>query len=162
MEPTTPPVDLVQAATQVYELSRQLEDGHEESLRVAIQSVLEVHRAQILSEAADVLQKYADDLESDDDESDHDLDVAVSYITYTTELIRKLGHPEIEISTYVPKNGDLIQVIATGMVTKLKSFKLWTVTLDRGDLLDFDLGKEEPGVRVRLLDRAEDEIDEEL
>lgn len=153
MEPTTPPIDLVEAARQAYDLEMSWSVDHVQALDAAISSVLEVHRAQVVSEVADTIQKYTYDLDADTDEFEHDHEVAVSYLTYTTELIRKLGHPEIEISTYVPKNGDLIQVITTGMVSVLNTY--WKLTLDRGDILDFDIRREEPGVRVRLLDREE-------
>lgn len=160
MEPTTPPNDLVQAAIQVYEFSRLIQDSHEEALAAAVASALEAHRAQVISEAADILQRYAEDLSAaSDTDKDDDAETGAAYVGYTSELIRKMGHPEIEIGTYTPQDGDLVQVITTGRVTKSEFGPLWLLGLDRGDTLKFDIRQEEPGVRVRLLDRAEEAID---
>jgi hypothetical protein len=155
MDPTTPPVDLVTAARQTYAFSIMVDDGHEEALKAAISSVLEVHRAQVVSEIAETIDKYTDDLDSAEEFS-YDTEVVISYLTYVSDLIRKMGHPEIEISTYVPQDGDMIQIIATGKVSMRHTrMTRWTLGLDRGDILDFDIRKAESGVRVRLLDRNE-------
>jgi hypothetical protein len=156
MEQTTPPIDLVQTAMQTYSLSLMVDEVHEQALRVAIQSVLEVHRAQVVSEVCDTLQRYSEDLydtvEVDEDDT---TSTGAVYIAYAVQLVRKMGHPEIEIGTYVPKDQDLIQIITTGKVHKHSDSSTWTLELDLGDILDFDIKRAEPSVRVRLLDRDE-------
>lgn len=145
----SPPADLVSTAVEAYNLERLLQDSHEEAIKVAIQAVLESHRAQVISEISDNLGTYADDLYAEEDIDDEIAD----YVHYCSDLVQSFGTPEVEINKYVPHEEDLIEIIARGMVHRNENGTEWVVSLDRGDLLEFDMRQEETTVRVRLIER---------